>query len=87
MADELFMSQPGGNDLAPHGIRQRNVCAYIDAEPHIRPLRRRGAPRVYHKHFRAVVHPFQQMMKEDGVRLTGVGAPQQNYIGLLNFLV
>ena len=41
--DELAVLEAGGDDLAPHRIRQRDVRAHVEAEPQVGPLRRRSS--------------------------------------------
>jgi len=45
--DELLVHEPGRDDLATHGVRERDVRADVDAEPEVGPLRgtRCGADR------------------------------------------
>src|SRR5579859_1867756 len=42
--NEMPVSQAGCDDLARHGIGKRDIGAHIQAQPHVRPLRRTGAP-------------------------------------------
>ena len=33
--DKFLIGQPGGDNFAAHGIRQRNVRAHVKAQPHV----------------------------------------------------
>ena len=43
--DELLVREARGDDLAAHGVRQRDVGAHVQAQPQVGPLRGRGAAR------------------------------------------
>ena len=50
-------------------------------------LRRRRAPRIDDVEPRAVVHALEQVVEEDRMRLTGVRAPQEDDVRLLDLAV
>ena len=82
--DELAIAQTGGDDLAADRVGQRDVRADVEAEPHVGPRGGTGPSRIDGVQPRALAHPFQQMVKEDRVRLTRVRSPENNEIGVLN---
>ena len=82
-----FVGQAGGNNFAAHGVRQRNIRADVEAQPHVGPLRGTGAARVHHVQFCAVAQPLQQVVEENRVRLPRVRSPQQNHIRLFNLAI
>jgi hypothetical protein len=75
------------DDLAGHGIRQRNVGPYAQSKPDIRPLRGGGAPRVDDVQLGSRMHGLKHMVEEDRVRLAGIGSPKQDHIGVLHLLI
>src|SRR5690348_7444921 len=85
--NELFVGQACMNNLARHGIGQRNVAANIETQPSVRPLRGTRAARINYMELRAVANPFQQMMEENRMRLARVRAPQKNNVRLFDFAV
>ena len=85
--DELAVVQAGVDDLARHRVRERDVGADVEPEPGVGPLGRAGAARVDDVQARAVVHGLQDVVEEDRMRFTGVRAPQEDDIGLLDLLV
>ena len=86
--DELLVHEPGVDDLAGDGVRERDVGADVEPEPEIGPLRRGGAARVDDHQLRAAVHRLQQVVEEDRVRLARVRAPEHDQVrGLTQLLV
>ena len=75
------------DDLTPDSVRQRDVRADVETEPPIGPLRRASAPGVYDVESGAAMDGFQQVMKEDRVRLAGVRSPQDQQIRLLDLRI
>jgi hypothetical protein len=73
-------------DFARHRVRQRDVAADAQPEPHVGPLRARCATRIHDVQTRAVVpDPLEQVMEPDWVRLTRVRAPEEDDVRLLYF--
>src|SRR5205823_3388570 len=72
--DELHVGEPRLDDLAPNGIRERDVGTDVEPEPQVGPLRRRRAPRVDDDELRAVADRLEDMVEEDRVRLARVRA-------------
>ena len=79
---ERFVHQPGLDDLAADGIRQRDVGADIDAEPRVGLLCRRRAPRVSRVQPGAAPDALQHVMEEDRVHFTRVRPPQHEQVGV-----
>ncbi len=85
--DELAVLQPGGDDLARHGVGQRDVRADIEPQPAVRPLGAGRPPRVDGVEPGAPIDPLQEVVEEDRVGLAGVPAPEEDEIRLLDLLV
>jgi hypothetical protein len=85
--DELAVLETAGDDLAGDRIGQRDVAADVEPEPEIGPLGRRGAARVDRDQPGAVSDAAQEVVEEDGMRLSGVAAPEDDQIGLLGLTV
>jgi len=86
-ADELAVLKSGGDDLAPDGIRQRDVRADVEAEPDVRPLGRTRPPRIDRIEPGAVVDAAEEVVEEDRMRLAGVAAPQDDEVRLLSLAI
>ena len=78
IVDKPVMGQTGGDDLPSHGVGERDIGSDVEPQPHVGPLRRRGAPRVHHEQAGAAADALQQVMEEDRMRLPRVGAPKQD---------
>ena len=85
--DELLVVETGRDDLARDRVRKRNVRPDVEAEPKIRPLRRRRAPRVDDDQLRARVHGLEHVVEEDRVRLARVRAPEDDQVRGASLLV
>ncbi len=85
--DELAVLQPGGDDLARHGVGQRDVRADVEPQPAVGPLGARRPARVDGVQARAPIDPLQEVVEEDRVGLAGVTAPEEDEIRLLDLLV
>src|ERR1043165_799990 len=46
VVDQSVVLQTGVNDLARHGVGERDVGAHVKTQPHVGPLRRARATRV-----------------------------------------
>ena len=75
------------DDLARDRVRQRDVAAHIEPEPGVGPARGPRPPRIDHVQPRAAMHGLQDVVEEDRMRLTGVGAPEDQQIRLLDLLI
>jgi hypothetical protein len=75
------------DDLAGHGVGQRDVGADVEAEPGVGPFRRRRAAGVDDIEPGATVDALEQVVEEDRVRLAGIGTPEEDEIRLLDLLV
>ena len=75
------------NDLARHGVGERDVAADVQPHPHVGPLGGRGPARVDHVEPRAVPDPLQQVVEPDRVRRARVRSPQEDDVRLLDFAV
>ena len=85
--NECLVLQTGMDDLARHGVGQRDVASDVKAEPYVGPLRGRRAPRVDDIELRPVVDTLQEMVKPDRMRLTGVRSPEEDKIAMFGFLI
>ena len=85
--DEGLVGEAGVDDLAGHGVGQRDVRADVESEPEVRPLGRAGAPRVDDDDAGAVADAAQEVMEEDRMRLPGVAAPQEHEVRLLDLTI
>ena len=87
VANKLFVDQPSSDNLAAHGIGERNVRTHVQTQPEIRPLSRTGAPRVHDIKLGAVVHALKQVMEKNRVRFPRVRTPEQDDIGFFDFAI
>ena len=87
MLDEGAVVHSLGDDLAGHRVGKRDICADVEAQPHVRELGRGGAAGIHRVHGCTVVDAPQQVVEEDGVRLACVRSPQQDHIGFGDFLI
>ena len=85
--DEAVVHEAGVDDLARHGVGERDVGADVEPEPAVGPLGRRGAARVDRVQPRPVVHALEQVVEEDRMRLTGIRPPQEDDVRLLDLAV
>jgi len=79
--------QPLGDDLPAGRVGQRYVRADVDAEPEAGPLGGAGAAGIDGDEAGAVAHPLEDVVKEDGMGLAGVGAPEDDQVGLFGLAV
>ena len=85
--DEALILEPGGDDLAAHGVRQRDVAADVEAQPGVRPLGAAGAAWVDGDQAGTLVDRLEHVMEEDRMRLAGIAAPEDDQIGVLDLTV
>ena len=85
--DELAVLEPGVDDLARHRVGQRDVAADVEAQPAVRPFRRRGPARVDRVQPGALANALEQVVEEDRMRLAGVAAPQDDQVRVLDLAV
>ncbi len=83
-ADELVVGEPGVDDLPADGVGEGDVGADVDAEPHVGPLRRGGAPRIDRVHLGAVAHALDEVVEEDRMGFARVRAPQDDQVRVLD---
>ena len=81
------MLEPGDDDLAGHGVGQRDVRADVEPQPAVRPLGARRPPRIDDVQTGAPIDALQEVVEEDRVGLAGVTAPEDDEIRLLDLLV
>jgi hypothetical protein len=72
MLNELLVGQARVNNLARHGVGQRNVAANVETQPRIRPLRGGRPARINHMEPRAVANALENVMEENRMRLARV---------------
>jgi len=85
--DEVAVREAGMDDLAGDAVRERDVGADVEAQPHVGPLCRGGAPRIHDVQAGSMVHALQHMVEEDGVRLPRVRPPEQDHVRFFNLAV
>src|SRR5207245_7060740 len=73
--------------LARYVGGQADVCADVDAQPDVGPLRGAGAARVDGEQPGSAVDALQNVMEKDRMRLASVRAPEDDDVGLLNLAV
>jgi len=81
------MVEARGDDLAADRVRERDVRAYVETEPAVRPFGRVRPARVDRVEPGAVVDAAQDMVEEDRMRLPGVAAPEDDQIGVLDLTI
>jgi len=85
--DELAVGETGVDDLPRDSVRERDVRPDVEAQPGVGPLgaaRPAGIDRI---ELRAVADAAQQVVEEDRMRLSGVRAPEDDQIGLLDLTI
>ena len=85
--DELHVREAGVDDLAPDRVRERDVAADVEAEPHVRPLGRARPTRVDRVQPGAVADAAEEVVEEDRMRLPGVAAPEHDQVGLFSLAI
>ena len=85
--DELAVLEARRDDLAGHGIGQRDVGADVEPEPAVRPFGGRGPAGVDGVELRALVDRLEDVVEEDRMRLAGIAAPEDDQIGVLDLTV
>ena len=85
--DEGLVLEPRGDDLAGHGVGQRDVGADVEPQPAVGPLGARRPARIDGVQPGAPIDPLQEVVEEDRVGLAGVAAPEEDEIRLLDLLV
>jgi hypothetical protein len=75
------------DDLAGDGVGESDVRADVQPEPQIGPLRGRRTAGIDDVELRAVMDALQNVVEVDRVRVTRVGAPEDDDIRLLYFLI
>ena len=85
--DELGVGQSRVDDLSPDGVCQRDVAADVEAEPRVGPFGGTRPSRVYREQACPVADAAQQVVEEDRMRLSGIAAPENDQIGLLDLTI
>ena len=85
--DKPLVLQALLDDDVAHGVGQGDVAAHADGQPVVRRLDGEGAARVHHHQACPVVDALEHVQEHDRVRLAGVGAPQEDHVGLLHIHV
>jgi len=83
--DEVAVVQPGVEDLAGDGVGQGDVGADVQGQPRVGEAGGRRAPRIDYEQLRAPALRLEDMVEEDRMGLSGVGAPQDDNVGVLDF--
>ena len=86
-ADELSVGQPGVDDLAPDRVGQGDVAADIETQPDVGPLGRRCPARIDRVQPGAVPDAAQEVVEEDRMRLSGIAAPEDDQVRLLDLTI
>jgi hypothetical protein len=85
--DEFLIRQARRDNFARHRVRKRNIGAYVEPEPHLRPLRRACPPRVNRIELCPAPQALQQVVEENRMRLPSIRSPQQDDVRLFNFAI
>jgi hypothetical protein len=85
--DEPLVLEPRGDDLAPDGVGQGDVAPDVEAEPDVGPLGRARPARVDRVETGAVADTAEEVVEEDRMRLSGIAAPEDDQIGVLDLTV
>ena len=85
--NEGAVLQPGSDDLASDRVGQGNIRAHVDAQPNIGPARRAGLSRVDDIELGPIADALEDVMEEYWVRVTSVGSPDDNEVGILNLAI
>jgi hypothetical protein len=75
------------DDLAGDAVRERDVAADVQAEPRVGPLGRGRPARIDRVQPGAVPDAAQQVVEEDRMRLSGIRAPEDDQLGLLDLTI
>jgi len=85
--DKGAVVEPLCDDLPPDRVSQGDVRTDVDTEPEMGPLGGTGTAGVDGEEAGAAADAFKDMVEEDGVGLAGVGAPEDDEVGVFNFLI
>ena len=85
--DEGVVGEAGGDNLATNGVGQRDVRTDVKPQPQVGPFGRAGAPWVDHDEPRPAVDGAQHVVEEDGMRLPGIAAPEDDQVRLLDLTI
>ena len=85
--DELGVGQSRVDDLPPDGVRQRDVAADIESQPRVRPFGGARPSWVNREQACSIADAAQEVMEEDRMRLSGIAAPENDQIGLLDLTI
>src|SRR4029077_18287348 len=76
--DELLRYEPLVDDHARHRVREGDVAADVEAEPHVRPRGAARAARVHDVETRAAADALEEMMEEDRMCVARVRSPEED---------
>jgi hypothetical protein len=85
--DEGLVLEAGRDDLPADGVGQGDVAADVEAEPDVGPLGRARPARVDRVETGAVADTAEEVVEEDRMRLSGIAAPEDDQIGVLDLTV
>jgi hypothetical protein len=86
LLDELLIRPAPGDDLVHQPVDQRDVGADPVLDVDVRPPAQVDGPRVAHDQRRALLLGPLHEVRDDRVRLGGVGPDDQHHLGLLDLL-
>ena len=87
VVDKFLALESGRDDFTRERIRQYDIRTHIDTRPYMCPLRRTGSPRIDRVQTGSVSDSSKKMMEKNRMCLSRVRSPQENDIGLFNFLI
>jgi len=85
--DERLVLEARRDDLAADRVREGDVAADVEAEPDVGPLGRARPARVDRVETGAVADTAEEVVEEDRMRLSGIAAPEDDQIGVLDLTV
>jgi hypothetical protein len=85
--DELAVREPGVDDLPADRVGQRDVAADVQPEPQVRPVGRARPARIDRDQPGTVADTAEEVVEEDRMRLSGIRAPEDDQIGLLDLTI
>ena len=87
VADESRVRETCMNDLAGHGVGERDVAPDVESHPHVGPLGARRATRIDDVQPRAIPHALENVMEEDRVRFARIRSPEEDDVRLLRLTI
>ena len=74
-------------NLPRHGVGQGDIGTHIQPQPGMSPTGGTGAPGIYYVKLRAAMHPLENVVEKDGVGIAGVGAPEDDQVGVFRLAI